>query len=905
MISIIIFLVFLICSYIGISQFLPDYYWFESFNYHQIFTQTIEYKILIFVATFIPTITLFLINNRILNNILFKASVTDTQTVPANTTLAKLKLIIQTFFGQYKDIPLNISNKIKTGLYIFLTFFIAKFATNFWIDILMALKQTPFSVTDPIFYKDIAFYMFTLPTLSGGIGLIKFIVWVILLVSLWVYLKKGHFLAFFSTSFTLIRSHIFGLLTLLFSLNAVTAYLSKYQLLFKQNNILFGANYTDLAIRLKVLSAMPIVWAIVALIALIFIVRPNIKLLGIAAALIFIPNILFLNLIPSIMQSYIVNPNEYNKEKPNIETNIKYTQLAYGLNNIQEIDVNYKKTISNFNSASFKSTLDNVRLWNPGPLKSTLKQLQEMRLYYEFKNVDVDRYIINNKPQQVMLSARELDFQQVPQKAQTWVNQHLMYTHGYGLCMVPVNQFTSEGLPELIIRDIPPISKTNINIKRPEIYFGESTNHYVITNTKQAEFDYPKDNENKYAHYQGPGGITLSSFFKRLIYALKLKDIKILISQNIHNKSKLMYNRNIHQIPREITPFITYDNNPYLVVTNQGNLLWIIDGYTTSNQYPYATPYGRTINYIRNSVMATVDAYSGETTFYIKDASDPIVATYSNIFPSLFQPLSALPQDIRDHLRFPKDLFKVTTKMYNTYHMTDPQVFYNKEDVWTFPTETYDADSGIIMDPYYMYIQNPKSKQLDYSIMVPLTPSNKNNLVSILTASCEPNNFGKLTIYKFPKQETVYGPLQIESRIDQNTEISKDLTLWGQVGSRVIRGNLMVIPYEDTILYVEPIYLQATQSKLPELKRVIVALGDHVSMTTTISEGIAELSKGTYTKQTSNTQENTTKQPNMLTKKIIQTYAKIKKTLRSADWKSFGEQFETLDKLINQLKKEP
>jgi uncharacterized membrane protein (UPF0182 family) len=368
-----------------------------------------------------------------------------------------------------------------------------------------------------------------------------------------------------------------------------------------------------------------------------------------------------------------------------------------------------------------------------------------------------------------------------------------------------------------------------------------------------------------------------------------------------------MYDRNIHQIPRKIAPFIVYDNDPYIVVNKDGRLIWMIDGYTSSEKFPYSTPYAKQINYIRNSVLVTVDAYSGETHFYIKDSKDPIIQAHSNMYPNLFKPLSNLPNDLKAHMRFPKDLFKITSKIFNTYHMNDPQVFYNKEDVWTFPTETYDSDTGITMEPYYMYVQHPITEAFEYVMMMPLTPSNKNNLVSILTASCDPSNFGEMTVYKLPKQETVYGPLQIESRIDQNTEISKDLTLWGQVGSRVIRGNLMVIPYKNSILYVEPIYLQATQSKLPELKRVIVAFGDKVTMASSIYEGIETLTKGDFQKksQSLSPQTSQTGHSKELTKKIIATYSKMKETLKASDWASFGKAFESLDQLMDRLKKEP
>ena len=907
MIYIIISIIFFILTYLGLFNFLPEFYWFQSFNYDHIYIKTLFYKLIIFVAAFFPILLIYLFNQKILDHILNKSQIIQDDTVPSPIVL-RLKQVIQAFIGSYESIKLTLSTSLKLLIYLIVSLLIARFVSFFWSDIVLALYDTAFLLNDPIFDTNISFYIFKLPIYLHLLGTIKFIIFTILFFSLWNYLKRGFFTLFFSTSFSLIRSHIFGLLSIYFILNSISSYLSKFELLFKNNDIIYGAGFTDINVYLKAISVFPILWLIVALLSIAFIFRPNLKLIVTGILIIIIPNLLFLNIIPSIVQNYVVTPNEYKKEVPFIKQNISYTQAAYQLDEINEIDVNYEKMLTGFNDAAFNSTLNNVRLWNPGPLKSTLKQLQEIRLYYEFKNIDIDRYMINGEPQQVMVSVRELDINQISQQAQTWVNKHLIFTHGYGLCLVPVNQFNEEGLPELFIRDIPPVSNINLTIKQPEIYFGESTNHYVIANTKQKEFDYPKDNENRYTNYSGNGGIKLNSFLKRLIFAFKLKDIKILISQNIHSKSRLMYDRNVHVIPGKITPFIIYDSDPYIVINDDGRLVWMVDGYTSSRFFPYSTPYANQINYIRNSVLATVDAYTGETKFYIKDTDDPIVASYAKMYPNLFKPLSALEVSLKKHIRFPKDLFKITSKVYNTYHMNDPQVFYNKEDVWTFPTETFDSDTGITMEPYYMFVQNPKTEAFEYVMMMPLTPSNKNNLVSILTASCDPSNFGELTVYKLPKQETVYGPLQIESRIDQNTEISKDLTLWGQVGSRVIRGNLMVIPYKNSILYVEPIYLQATQSKLPELKRVIVAFGDKVTMASSIYEGIDVLTQGGYRlRQESipkSSEKISTNYSNDLTKKIIDTYSKVKETLKKSDWASFGKTFEALDKLMDQLKKE-
>jgi uncharacterized membrane protein (UPF0182 family) len=901
MIFIGLFLFFALILYVGIAHILPSLYWFEAMGYAGTYLTQLGYKLGSFALFFSVIFSLYAINARLTRTVIQRSKFTIPNE-PSSPLWHQFKKIIGTLLSGYTNTTQKISNGLKWAGLVTVSLLTAKVGSHYWHDIVLSFYAQPFHISDPIFNKDVSFFVFLFPIIGHVIGLLKFVAITSLLYSLWHYVQYGFFGLFFTKTHYWVRGHVLGMLALIFGLFSASAYQAKFQLLFKNNGIIHGLGYTDANVYLNAIGVLPVIWVGLALLAILLIFRLSLRwtLAGVIGYGAF--HMIGLTLIPSLIQNYVVAPNEFKKEIPFIKHNIHYTQLAYQLDAIENVDIAYQKKPIIKNDPNFRTVLNNARLWNPGPLKSTLKQLQEIRLYYEFQTVDIDRYMVNNQPQQVMVSARELDIQQISQKAQTWVNKHLIFTHGYGLCMVPVNQFNAEGLPELLIRDIPPVSKSNIVIDRPEIYFGEATNHYVIANTRQKEFDYPKDNENRYTHYSGTGGIALDSFFKRLVFAIKLRDIKLLISQNIHGKSRLLFDRNVHLIPQKITPFITYDRDPYLVV-HRGRLIWMIDGYTASSHFPYATPYSQNTNYIRNSVVATVDAYSGETHFYIKDDKDPIIMSTHAMYPSLLKPLSDMPNDLKAHIRFPKDLFKVVSTIYNTYHMTDPQVFYNKEDVWTFPTETYDSETGITMDPYYMYFNNQVSHRNEYVMMLPLTPSNKNNLVSILTASCEPDNFGKLTVYKYPKQETVYGPLQIESRIDQNTDISKDLTLWGQVGSRVIRGNLMVIPYKNAIFYIEPIYLQATQSKLPELKRVIVAAGDKVTMTPSIADGIRELTNSPMS-ATISEPVSTTDTKNELTKKIIDTYSRAKDRLKSSDWVNFGLEFKTLDQLIRQLRKD-
>lgn len=893
-----------ILGYIGMIHIFPDFYWFKSFGVESLFLTTLTYQAVIFLLIFSVGMALLYMNRWMIKKGLEQVSVFKERHGATHPTwLTQLFRMLQTITAPYQSLTQTLGKNTRFMLYGFISFIFAQVSLQYWDQIVLFFHSQPFGKEDPIFFNDISFYIFQLPVIQNAVALLLAMVILLLLMSVWSYFR--HILLIFSSSFAFIRVHIGGLLLVVCMIIGVQSYFRRYDLLYINNELFFGAGFTDFHLVQPVLKAMPIVWVVIFGLGIAFIIRPSIKLVIASLVLIILVPIIGLSIIPNVYQNYVVAPNELEKELPFIRHNIQFTQAAFGLDGIDHIPIDYKRDIDGAYDASFQQVVNNIRLWNPDPLKSTLKQLQEMRLYYEFAHVDVDRYLIDGVPQQVMLSARELDVSQLSAQAKTWVNQHLIFTHGYGLCMVPVNRVNSEGLPELIIRDIPPIGTSTLQITRPEIYFGESTNHYVVVNTNQKEFDYPQSDENQYTHYSENGGIELRSLFKRLLYAIKLGDIKLLISQKIKSDSRLMFDRNIQQIPKKIAPFFAFDEDPYLIVRENGRLVWMIDGYTMSSKYPYATPYSRSVNYVRNSVLMTIDAYSGELHVYAKTIEDPIIQAYASIFPSVIQSMDALPTDILAHIRYPKDLFKLQSTLYNTYHMTDPQVFYNKEDLWAFPKETYDSDTGIVMEPYYMYVSHPDTGEMNYSMMIPLTPLNKNNLVAMLAVSSEPDTFGHMHVYKFPKQETVYGPLQIESRIDQDTDISKDLTLWGQVGSKVIRGNLMVIPYQQSLVYVEPIYLQATQSKLPELKRVIVAMGDQVVMADSFEDGLEQIGAPILKNMDKTVDQfnEGAKMDSDLTKKIIQLYTKMKDSLKVADWAAFGSHFNTLGSVVESMVK--
>jgi hypothetical protein len=552
-------------------------------------------------------------------------------------------------------------------------------------------------------------------------------------------------------------------------------------------------------------------------------------------------------------------------------------------------------------------TVDNIRLWDWEPLQTTYKSLQELRPYYLFNDVDIDRYIVDGRYRQVMLSAREIDQTNLPDQAKTWIGQRLMYTHGYGVVMSPVTELEQEGLPKFFIKDIPPQFSTDIEITRPEIYYGEKTDTYVIVNTKQEEFDYPMGSENVYTQYQANNGIEIKSWPRRLLLSWVLKDYKMILSSDISNSSQLLLNRNLVDRVKKVAPYLSYDGDPYIVVNTDGKLYWMLDAYTTSGKYPYSQPFDSAgNNYIRNAVKVVCDAYSGEMNFYVSEANDPIIQTYQKIFPSLYKPLADMPIGLKSHIRFPVDLFTIQAEIYRNYHMSDPGVFFIKEDTWVVPNELV-AGKERAIQPYYLVTRLPGEEKAEYILMLPYTPNGRPNMIAWMCARMDGDAYGKKLVYRFPKQETVYGPMQIESRINQDTEISRQLSLWNQRGSSTLRGNLIIIPINNSILYIEPLYLQSENGQMPELKRIIAAFGNKVVMEETLDRALVAIFgdgkqpspvSPTTPTVTPGAPANTIQELSNLAR---QYYDSANERLKAGDWAGYGDNINKLNDTIKKL----
>ena len=798
--------------------------------------------------------------------------------------------------------------------------FVIAFAFSKWEVVLKYLNSTPFGAADPVFGMDMGFYVFSLPfyTYIFGFFLVTLILTIILAFGTHLLYSNSIVrvetedeieTSFDMGSYTVkwdflkdkAKSHISFLMGILFFIISYGIYLARYGLVFSESGMVFGAGYTDLNV---VLPLMNILIAIAAIVGVLFIINAKVNKwkLGFYGVGLFVGIGVIGLLAFGITQALIVNPDEFNMEKPYIERNIQNTLDAYNLDGIEErmFPISYDLTMEDIEKN--KETIGNIRLWDWRPLIQTYDQLQLFRTYYQFNDVDIDRYDIDNEYKQVMVSAREMDISSLPENAQTWVNSHLVYTHGYGVVMNPVDRVSQEGLPEFYVKDIPPASDY-FNIERPEIYYGEGFANYVVVKTTTEELDYPSGEQNIYTSYEGTGGIDISDSFKRLVYAAKFSSIELLVSGSIKTGSRVLLYRDISSRVRKIADFLMYDSDPYVVVSD-GRLYWIIDAYTTTDTYPYSEPiyhskYNKVFNYIRNSVKVVIDAYSGDVRFYVIDKEDPVIQTYRNIFPDLFTDFEEMSADLKKHVRYPEDLFRIQAELYSVYHMKNPRVFYNKEDTWVVPNEIY-RERRQEMQPYYIITKLSEDEKEEFILMLPFIPKGKENLIAWMAARCDFPNYGKVTVFQFSKQVLTYGPMQIEARIDQDTEISQKITLWSQAGSSVIRGNTLVIPIENSIIYIEPLYLEATEKgTLPQLKRVIVAYGNEISMKETLQEAIEEIFGGVMP-VTPITEE---KLPEDILNQIASLYTNAQNALKTGDLAGYAQYVDQIGQILEGWKK--
>jgi len=859
---------------------LTDWLWFESQGFSSVFWTILGSKLAVFFAFALLFLVVFSLSLQVARVLSLRQDV---------------------FFDPRTSISLRVIKHLLSVLTLILSLIMGGVAGGKWETILRYLNRRPFRIADPIFSRDIGFYVFTLPLYQflRSWALETLIITTLATFALFLLSQVQDVVRWGRLELNPnMKGHLSILGALILLLIAWGYRLNSYELLYSTRaSTFFGATYADVHAQLLAYRALFWIACLCALLSLVNIFVKGLWLPIIGVGLWVVAAFLVGGIYPNLVQSFTVKPTELAKEEPYIKYNIKYTGQAYGLDKIEEQDHPGRGELTYEDLAEEQGTLRNVRLWDYRPLRDTYRQLQEIRPYYEFADVDIDRYRIDGEYRQVTLSAREMASEQLPSR--NWINEHLVYTHGYGLVMSPVSEIAGEGLPELYIRDLPPASIPGLKIERPEIYYGEKTDDFVLVRTSLEEFDYPKGDENVTTIYQGGGGVPLNSALKRLLFAYRLGDMNFVLSRYIIGDSRVMLYRNIHQRVRRVAPFLRYDHDPYLVLAD-GRLFWIQDAYTVTDRYPYSKPYKGDFNYIRNSVKIVIDAYSGHMAFYLTDPEDPLVQVYAAIFPDLFASLEEMPLEVRAHLRYPEGLFIVQADLYSIYHMQDATVFYNREDAWAIPHEIY-LEKDQPMEPYYVIMKLSGEEKEEFLLMQPFTPAGKDNMVAWMAARSDGENYGKVLVYKFPKQALIYGPLQIDARIDQDTVISQQLSLWHQRGSQVIRGNTLVIPVKESVLYVEPLYLQAEKGRLPELKRVIVAYGGKIAMESTLEEALVKVIGAAPAVKPEIKPEVEERGIPELAESAKEHYHRALEYLREGNWARYGEELEALRKDLEAL----
>jgi len=774
--------------------------------------------------------------------------------------------------------------------------------SSLWSQVLLFFNSVNTGTIDPIFSKDLSFYLFKLPLYESLNGYAGFLLFITILAVAAGYAVRGGFLVLGNrVSFVKrAKEHLTVLIFLFFVKLALGFYLDRFETLYSSHSVLTGAGYTDVHARLITLGVLVPLTVIGGIMVAYALLKERWRITAYPVIGLIAVYILGIAIYPGLLQNFKVAPNEQALEEPFIKHHIALTRYGYNLENVQMVPFDVSFNLTSKDIRQNDATIKNIRLWDESPLLKTYSQLQQIRTYYRFNDIDVDRYTVNGQYRQLMLSARELSYNDLPSKS--WINEKFVFTHGNGLVVGPVSRVTKEGLPEFIVKDIPPVSAADLKITTPEIYFGELTSDYVIVNTKIPEFSYPTSEGNIYTSYKGSGGVRINSLFKRAVFASYFQTAKIIFSSEITPESRIIYNRNIIQRIRSIAPFLVLDSDAYTVVSDNGKIYWMIDAYTVSTRLPYSKSLKNRVNYMRNSVKIVIDAYEGKVDFYVSDPSDVVIQVYGAIFPDVFKPIGQMPDDLKKHIRYPRDFFNVQTAMYATFHMNDPKVFYNKEDLWEIPVHNEKTMSG-----NHMIMKLPGEQKEEFVLLVPYTPAKRDNLAAWFAARCDTPHYGKLIVFTFPRDRLVFGPRQIDARIDQDSYISQQITLWSQRGSQVLRGRLLIIPIESSLLYIQPLYLAAEdKGGLPELRRVIVAYENDVVMEENLEQAMAALfggRKAVPAAAVAAEAPSTVKKSSIqdLAKEAAQVFERARTLQRQGDWAGYGEQLKNLEHILKQM----
>ena len=875
----------------ALIKFYTDWIWFAQVGYLEVFRRSITARLALGSIAFVLAFGV----------------------LAANFYLAQGALRRREFRIMGEAGPRIVSvdlTRIKAFVYLgagVLAFLIALYASSQWETWLLWRHAVPFGSTDPILGNDTAFYIFQLPFYQfvQGLALVT-----VLLAAAGVAGAHG---ASGNLSFDAARGvvatrivtrHLSVLGALVLLLLAVGTYLRIPELLTTDSGTVFGASYADVHARMPALRLLIAACLIGAALAL-FQVRLQRLWPAAGAAGLYLAVAFGGAAYSAVIQRFVVAPNEQVRETPYIIHNIAMTRDAFGLDGVVERPLSGEARLTLDDLENNRATLDNVPLWNDQPLLDTFGQIQEIRTYYDFVSVDNDRYTIDGEYRQIMLSARELNSESLPSRS--WINERLTFTHGYGLTLGPVNEVTPEGLPVLFIKDLPPKSVVGLEITQPAVYYGELSSDHVFVNTKTEEFDYPEGEDNKFTRYEGDGGVVLGGLFRRLMFAIRFRSMDTLFSPNLTPETRVMLYRRISERVRRIAPFLNYDPDPYLAISG-GGLVWIQDAYTTSGSYPYSTPAANDLNYIRNSVKVTINAYDGRTTFHLLDPDDPIAATLDRVFPGLFTPLGEMADDLRTRLRYPPGIFEIQAEMFSTFHMTNPAVFYNREDQWDIPSID-DGRESRRMEPYYTIMKLPGESGAEYIQMLPFTPHQKENLAAWMVARSDGENYGQLAAFQFPKQTVVFGPNQIAARMNQDQDIAPQITLWNQQGSEVIQGNLLVIPIEESLIYIRPLYLRAAGGRIPEMKRVMVAYRNQIVMEESLDQALERLFPSDGRALVAAPEEFRpdlgTADGTDLAGEAQLHYQRAIRAQREGDWARYGEEFERLGQILERLGSQP